>query len=85
MIASGCSASPDLLDARRRARGVADAQLEGIMPTTLPLRIPATNALRMNEPSELFTGEFFAIALFSGIGLFISLIAAVCGEQGIWL
>ena len=55
------------------------------MPTTLPLWMPATNALRMNEPSELFTGEFFAIALFSGIGLIIGLIAAMCGEQGIWL
>jgi hypothetical protein len=64
---------------------VADAQLKDIMPTTLPLWMPATNALRMNEPSELFTGEFFAIALFSGIGLIIGLIAAMCGEQGIWL
>lgn len=55
------------------------------MPTTLPLRMPATNALRIKEPSKLFASEFLAIALFSGIGLIISLIAAVCGEQGIWL
>jgi hypothetical protein len=54
------------------------------MPTTLPVRIPAADALRKKELSKLFTSEFFAIALFSGIGLIISLIAAVCGERGIW-
>jgi hypothetical protein len=66
--------------AARRTR-----KLEEIMPTTLPLRMPAANTLRMKEQSKLFTSEFYAIALFSGIGLIISLIAAMCGEQGIWL
>ncbi|MBR0962312.1 hypothetical protein [Bradyrhizobium japonicum] len=30
------------------------------------------------------TSEFVAIALFSGIGLFVSLVAVILGKQGIW-
>jgi|HubBroStandDraft_5_1064220.scaffolds.fasta_scaffold159245_3 hypothetical protein len=29
-------------------------------------------------------GEFLAIALFSGIGLLVSLVAVFFGEQGVW-
>ncbi len=31
------------------------------------------------------SSEFVAVALFSGIGLFISLIAVIMGMQGVWL
>ncbi|MBR1166905.1 hypothetical protein ACNJYD_16785 [Bradyrhizobium sp. DASA03005] len=30
------------------------------------------------------TAEFVAIALFSGIGLFVSLVAVILGMQGVW-
>ncbi len=30
------------------------------------------------------SAEFLSIALFCGIGLLVSLIAAGCGEQGVW-
>ena len=30
------------------------------------------------------SAEFLPVALFSGIGLLVGLIAAGCGEQGVW-
>jgi len=30
------------------------------------------------------SAEFLSIALFCGIGLLVGLIAASCGEQGVW-
>ncbi|UWU80614.1 hypothetical protein N2603_19745 [Bradyrhizobium huanghuaihaiense] len=30
------------------------------------------------------TSEFIGVALFSGIGLFISLVAVILGMQGVW-
>ena len=30
------------------------------------------------------TAEFVAIALFSGTGLFVSLVAVILGMQGVW-
>jgi hypothetical protein len=30
------------------------------------------------------SAEFLSVALFSGIGLLVGLIAAGCGEQGVW-
>ncbi|MBR0839362.1 hypothetical protein JQ607_04055 [Bradyrhizobium liaoningense] len=30
------------------------------------------------------SSEFVAVALFSGIGLFVSLIAVIVGMQGVW-
>lgn len=29
--------------------------------------------------------EFVAVALFAGIGLFVSLVAVILGVQGVWL
>jgi hypothetical protein len=29
-------------------------------------------------------GEFVSIAIFSGLGLLVSLIAVICGVQGAW-
>jgi hypothetical protein len=37
------------------------------------------------NPTKFFSNDFFAVALFSGVGLVISLIAMICGEQGSWL
>ncbi|MCK1733432.1 hypothetical protein IVA79_05540 [Bradyrhizobium sp. 138] len=31
------------------------------------------------------TSEFVAVALFSGIGLFVSLVAVILGMQGVWV
>ena len=38
----------------------------------------------MRERTKFFSNDFLAVALFGGGGLLISLIAAVCGEQGSW-
>jgi hypothetical protein len=35
--------------------------------------------------ARFLTEEFLAVALFSGIGLLVSLIAVFFGEQGVWL
>jgi hypothetical protein len=37
------------------------------------------------NPTKFFSNDFFAVALFSGIGLVVSLIAVICSEQGSWL
>jgi predicted acetyltransferase len=40
------------------------------------------------EPQEQTmwcSNDFFAVALFSGIGLLISVVAIFCSEQGVWL
>jgi len=43
------------------------------------------NAAWKHEAAKLFTDEFVAVALFSGIGLLASLIVVFSGEQGVWL
>ena len=53
------------------------------MPTTLPVRHDA-NITDTQNPLGIFSDEFFAAALFSGIGLLVTLIAIICGEQGSW-
>ena len=45
---------------------------------------PDANAAGMQEEARFFADEFLAVALFSGIGLLISLVA-ICIEQGSWL
>ena len=40
--------------------------------------------LEMKEPMKFFSNDFLAVALFSGIGLVVSLIAVICDEQGSW-
>ena len=40
---------------------------------------------KLDEPPKLFSDEFLAVALFSGIGLVASLIAVISGVQGVWL
>jgi hypothetical protein len=39
----------------------------------------------IKEAASFFTDDFLAVALFSGIGLLVSLIAVFFGEQGVWL
>jgi hypothetical protein len=34
--------------------------------------------------SKIFTDDFYAVALFSGIGLLITVVAIVSGVQGEW-
>jgi hypothetical protein len=49
-----------------------------IMPTfvqTVPYKEKLTTKV---------SAEFLSIALFCGIGLLVGLIAASCGEQGVW-
>jgi hypothetical protein len=40
---------------------------------------------KLEEPAELFSDDFCAAVLFSGIGLLASLIAVCTGVQGVWL
>ena len=46
---------------------------------------PDANVAGMQEAARFFTDEFLAVALFSGIGLLVALVAAFFGEQGVWL
>ena len=48
------------------------------MPTFVRT-VPYNEKLTINV-----SAEFLPIALFCGIGLLVLLIAASCGEQGIW-
>ncbi len=43
-------------------------------------QLPASTAASEKSGSQ----EFVTIALFSGIGLFISLLAVLMGVQGVW-
>jgi hypothetical protein len=49
------------------------------MPTFIKM------AVKLEEPVRLFSDDFRAVALFSGIGLAVTLIAVSCGVQGVWL
>jgi hypothetical protein len=46
---------------------------------------PDANAAGMRDAARIFTDEFVAVALFSGIGLLVALAAAFFGEQGVWI
>ena len=41
--------------------------------------------IKLEEPSWLLSDDFCAVALFSGIGLVVALIAVSRGVQGVWL
>ena len=49
------------------------------MPTVIKM------AVKPDEPAALFGEGFFAVALFSAIGLVVTLVAVSCGMQGVWL
>jgi hypothetical protein len=57
---------------------------ECVMPTNLPVAFLGANAVVTKSRSKVFDDDFFAVALFSGTGLLLALIAITCGEQGIW-
>jgi hypothetical protein len=40
---------------------------------------------KLEEPAEFFGDDVRAIALFSGIGSVVALIAVSSGVQGVWL
>ena len=44
-----------------------------------------SKAIDVQVPSKTLTDDFFAIAIFSGVGLLISLVAILCGQHGLWL
>jgi len=54
------------------------------MPTTIPVA-PRTVEIRDNPRLlGVSNDDFFAVALFCGIGLLATLTAIICGEQGNW-
>ena len=52
--------------------------------SSLRLRHMTCEELEMKEPMKFFSNDSLAVALFSGIGLVVSLIAVICNEQGSW-
>jgi hypothetical protein len=40
--------------------------------------------LAAKEPTKYFSNDFPPVAVFSGIGLAVALIAVICREQGSW-
>jgi hypothetical protein len=54
------------------------------MRRTIPVGSRDANANSNQKPLEIFTDDFSVVVVFSGVRLLISLIAFVCGEQGIW-
>ena len=55
------------------------------MPTAIPsASIPASIASNKSTSSQSDLNEFLPVVLFSGIGLLVSLIAALSGVQGAW-
>jgi hypothetical protein len=42
-------------------------------------------AFKSEEPAELLGEDFLAVAIFSAIGLVVTLVAVSCGVQGVWL
>lgn len=48
--------------------------------------VPVPSLSRRSAPSEgSDASQFVAVALFSGIGLLVSLVAIIFGVQGVWL
>ena len=48
--------------------------------------VPVPSLSRRSVPSESSdASQFVAVALFSGIGLLVSLVAIIFGVQGVWL
>jgi hypothetical protein len=48
------------------------------MPTFIKM------AVRLEKPARRFSDDFLAVAMFSGIGLLLTLVAVNCGVQGVW-
>ena len=54
------------------------------MPTTIPVAPRTANPPDSPRLLGISNDDFFAVALFCGIGLLATLTAIICGEQGIW-
>ena len=54
------------------------------MSTTTASTLRDANAVTTKAPSKILTDDFFAVAIFSGVGLLVSLVAIICGQQGLW-
>jgi hypothetical protein len=52
------------------------------MPTAV--RVSAAIPASKTASSKSDNHQFVSIALFSGIGLFVSLVAVILGVQGVW-
>ena len=37
------------------------------------------------DTSQFLSDDFLGVVLFSGIGLLVSLVAVICGVQGVWI
>jgi hypothetical protein len=59
--------------------GILPYSLESDMPKAVRISIPATSS-----PTKSVSHEFVSVALFSGIGLLISIVVVLMGVQGIW-
>lgn len=53
------------------------------MPTAIPVptSIAASTTVASSQPDH---DELVSIAIFSGLGLFVSLVAVLLGVQGVW-
>jgi hypothetical protein len=53
------------------------------MPTAIPVStsIPASEKIASSQSDQ---HEFISIAIFSGLGLLVSLVAVLLGVQGVW-
>jgi hypothetical protein len=50
----------------------------------LTAAVPATDAASRDASQASRHNELVSVAIFSGLGLLISLIAVICGVQGAW-
>jgi hypothetical protein len=59
---------------------------KAIMPKAarLPTSVPAASESESSESENPASSQLVTVALFSGIGLLISLVAVICGIQGAW-
>jgi hypothetical protein len=74
---------------RRLPIGWAIFETDGLEPemskaVRLSAAIPVTNVLSRDASQAAKHNELVPIAIFSGLGLLISLVAVICGVQGAW-
>ncbi len=59
------------------------ARKEIAMPTNMPSACRGLRVIDVRVPSRTLTDDFFVIAIFSGVGLLVSLVAIIYGLQGL--
>ena len=50
----------------------------------MPKAAQIQSSIRLSTSENSDRGQFISVALFSGIGLLISLVAVIKGVQGVW-